>query len=204
MNKFSLTWRNIDLRLVQLIKKIPPGSIIYGIPNGGAILAGYLVSRNPSLKLATQAANATVLIDDIIDSGATRKKYKDSNPRIPFLALIDKLGMDLDLKDIWYEFPWERDHPNADSATDAVVRQLQYIGEDVAREGLKDTPKRVVKAWDHLFAGYNIKEKDVITTFEDDTCDEMVVLSNIEFYSTCEHHLLPFYGKSPYRIYTRW
>lgn len=77
-----------------------------------------------------------------------------------------------------------------------VVRQLiQCIGDDPEREGLKDTPKRVVRSWATLFGGYLIDPKEALsTTFTDVKCDEMVVLRNIEFYSTCEHHMLPFFG----------
>jgi GTP cyclohydrolase I len=72
---------------------------------------------------------------------------------------------------------------------------LKCIGEDPNREGLLDTPDRVVKSWDELFAGYNQNPQDFITTFSEvENYDEMVLLRNIEFYSFCEHHVLPFTG----------
>ncbi|RLF30321.1 MAG: GTP cyclohydrolase I FolE [Thermoplasmata archaeon] len=77
-----------------------------------------------------------------------------------------------------------------------VVRMLQYIGEDVQREGLLETPERVVRSWYKLYGGYRQDPKDILKTFEDDSSDEMVVLKDIEFYSTCEHHILPFFGKA--------
>jgi len=79
-----------------------------------------------------------------------------------------------------------------------LIRELLIaIGDDPEREGLKGTPERVVKSWSELFAGYHIKEKEVFSTmFEDGACDEMVVLKDIDFSSTCEHHLLPFIGKA--------
>lgn len=73
---------------------------------------------------------------------------------------------------------------------------LDYIGEDVEREGLIDTPKRVVKSYQEIFSGYAQKPEDHLTVFEDGACDEMVVLKDIEFYSFCEHHMLPFFGKA--------
>jgi len=70
------------------------------------------------------------------------------------------------------------------------------VGENPDREGLRGTPTRVLKSWEKLFGGYSQEAQDVLTTFEADTCDEMVLLKDIEFYSTCEHHLLPFFGKA--------
>ena len=72
---------------------------------------------------------------------------------------------------------------------------LEFIGEDVSREGLLDTPSRIVRSWDRLYGGYNQNPADILkTTFKEGSCDEMVILKNIEFYSTCEHHMLPFFG----------
>jgi GTP cyclohydrolase I len=75
----------------------------------------------------------------------------------------------------------------------AVRGILRMIGEDPNREGLIETPRRVVDSWAELFGGYDQKVEDVMTVFQD-TCDEMVILRNVEFYSTCEHHMLPFTG----------
>lgn len=72
---------------------------------------------------------------------------------------------------------------------------LRYIGEDPDREGLRKTPERMVLSWLRLFQGYSMKAEDVMTTFVDGACQEMVILKNIEFYSTCEHHFIPFFGK---------
>lgn len=78
-----------------------------------------------------------------------------------------------------------------------LVRSLlEYIGEDPEREGLRDTPKRVVKSYKKLFSGYDQKPEDVLTVFGDELYDEMIVVKAIEFYSMCEHHMLPFYGKA--------
>ncbi|RAX54240.1 GTP cyclohydrolase I FolE [Helicobacter sp. 16-1353] len=72
---------------------------------------------------------------------------------------------------------------------------FKIIGEDSQREGLKNTPNRVIKSWEQLYSGYLKNPKDILqTTFSEGSCDEMVVLKNIEFYSMCEHHILPFFG----------
>jgi len=71
-----------------------------------------------------------------------------------------------------------------------------YDGEEL-REGLKNTPKRVVKSWKELYAGYSQNPKDVLNaTFNGEGYDGIVLLRDIEFYSTCEHHMLSFAGKA--------
>lgn len=72
---------------------------------------------------------------------------------------------------------------------------LVYIGENQFREGLLDTPKRVVKMWDEIYKGYGQDPADVLTTFDSGTYDQMVILKDAELYSMCEHHMLPFIGK---------
>ena len=73
-------------------------------------------------------------------------------------------------------------------------RILEYIGEDPERVGLIETPKRMRKAWDEIFAGYKTDPKSLVKCFTKGTCEEMVILKNAEFYSTCEHHFFPFFG----------
>lgn len=81
-------------------------------------------------------------------------------------------------------------------AMEVVKEQLYLIGEDIYREGLIDTPKRVVKSWQELFSGYGKDPKDLLTVFDADGCDQIVLLKDIEVYSMCEHHMLPFFGKA--------
>ena len=78
---------------------------------------------------------------------------------------------------------------------EAAVRELLYaIGEDPEREGLRDTPARVARAYREMFAGLFMEPKDVLTTTFDLGHQEMVLVRDIEVYSTCEHHLVPFHG----------
>ncbi len=79
---------------------------------------------------------------------------------------------------------------------DLIVRLLSELGEDPAREGLRDTPKRVEKALRFLTSGYAADIDEVINNalFTVDY-SEMVIVKDIDFYSLCEHHLLPFFGK---------
>lgn len=76
-----------------------------------------------------------------------------------------------------------------------ILQEIEWY--DVAREWLQDTPKRVAKAMEKVFEWYNQKPEDIMTVFENESqwIDQIVWLSNIEFYSFCEHHLLPFFWK---------
>jgi GTP cyclohydrolase I len=79
-------------------------------------------------------------------------------------------------------------------ATNAVRVLLSWIGEDVTREGLRDTPRRVAKAFREMTAGLHMNPAEVLGTVFQETSDQMVVVRGIRFSSMCEHHLLPFTG----------
>ena len=76
----------------------------------------------------------------------------------------------------------------------AVKEILVAIGEDPERDGLRDTPARVARAYAEQFAGLRQRPQDVLTTVFDADHDEMVIVRDIEVYGTCEHHLVPFIG----------
>lgn len=78
---------------------------------------------------------------------------------------------------------------------EAAIRELLLaIGEDPGREGLRETPARVARAYREMYAGLFMDPKDVLTTTFDIGHQEMVLVRDIEVYSTCEHHLVPFHG----------
>ncbi|MCD9145254.1 GTP cyclohydrolase I FolE [Streptomyces albireticuli] len=79
-------------------------------------------------------------------------------------------------------------------AENAVRELLIAVGEDPDREGLRETPARVARAYKEIFAGLWQEPEDVLTTTFDLGHDEMVLVRDIEVYSTCEHHLVPFHG----------
>lgn len=160
---------------------------IYGIPRGGMICTAFLNKA----QVVHEPERATLFIDDIIDSGRTRKKFRELYPTVPFHALVDKTKKDKDLG--WVVFPWEN---NEDGADDIIVRLLQYIGEDPTREGLLETPKRALKAWKHWTKGYAEDPKEIAKAFTDgaENVDEMVVVKEIPIWSMCEHHMAPFFG----------
>jgi GTP cyclohydrolase I len=83
-----------------------------------------------------------------------------------------------------------------DKMIELIKQQLHFIGENPDREGLKETPQRILKSWDELYAGYNMNAIQILKTFQEGVCDELVLLKDIEFFSTCEHHMLPFFGSA--------
>jgi len=84
-----------------------------------------------------------------------------------------------------------------DTFENAVKEMISYVGEDPTREGLIKTPQRVRKAYEFMFGGYNQNAKEILqTALFTSSNDEMVLIKDIEFYSTCEHHLLPIIGRA--------
>ena len=86
----------------------------------------------------------------------------------------------------------------AQDIEDKIRGLIRYIGDDPDREGLVETPKRIRQMWETIFGGYHQEDPATFLgkTFElKEESGEMILLKNIEFYSTCEHHMLPFFGK---------
>ncbi len=78
----------------------------------------------------------------------------------------------------------------------AVSDILIAIGEDQNREGLKDTPRRVARMYEEIFSGVQKDPRKELKTYKTKNEDEMIIIKDIPFYSVCEHHLLPFFGKA--------
>lgn len=79
-----------------------------------------------------------------------------------------------------------------------IQRLLEYIGENPLREGLKDTPERVIRMFAELFRGYDAKQKPKITTFAngiDGIAYDNMIIDEGDYYSLCEHHMMPFFGR---------
>jgi GTP cyclohydrolase I len=188
MEKYFMTWNEVYQRVHRMLEGIHcnPSTKMYGVPRGGIIPAALtrMACETPEV--------ADYFVDDIIDSGRTREKYINKYHH-PFLALVNKQEEDVDLG--WVVFPWEFQQMET-GPEDAVVRILEYIGEDTKRDGLKDTPRRVLKALEEMTSGYKRKPCDILSTQFDVAYDEMVVLRGIRFSSLCEHHLLPFTGEA--------
>ena len=88
--------------------------------------------------------------------------------------------------------------PSRSEAEAAVRTLIAYIGDNPAREGLLDTPKRVVSAFEELYGGYRESAADVLdrTFAEMGSYDDLVLVRNIPFHSHCEHHMMPFWGRA--------
>lgn len=76
-----------------------------------------------------------------------------------------------------------------------VKEILRLIGEDVDREGLKETPARVTRMYEEIFGGYEVDPRDVLGVTFDEAHEELVIVKDITYYSLCEHHMAPFFGK---------
>jgi GTP cyclohydrolase IA len=95
-----------------------------------------------------------------------------------------------------YDYLNDLNNPNRRGVIENLIEVLSYIGEDPLREGLLETPERVLRSYDCLYSGYKKDPAEVFKVFDLEEYDEMILLKNVEFYSTCEHHMLPFFGKA--------
>lgn len=171
--EYIISWKEI----IERVSKFDKSLKYYGVPRGGQYISAML---NP----VDTIEEADVIIDDLIDSGRTMDRYCHYNK--PFVALFDK-RTEPELKDKWLVFPWElKEEP----AEDNFVRILQSIGEDPHREGLKETPKRYLK----FMREFTEPKEFNFTSFDAEGTDEMIIQTNIPFYSLCEHHTVPFFG----------
>jgi len=166
---------------------------LFGVPRGGLVpayaVARELVRAGKEAEVVGDVCCVDAILDDILDSGKTRERFQAMCPGACFKTLYTARAGE------WLVFPWEA--TLAGSAEDIPRRMLQFVGEDAQRDGLRDTPRRVVASWSELFSGYGANPAEELRTFENEEgYNEMVVLRDIEFYSTCEHHLLPFFGRA--------
>lgn len=198
MNKVFLTWQDCELKARRMAEEMNrqwniDHFVLYGIPRGGIPVALLLQKSLNALgrmaDITHIAEEANVFVDDIVDSGKTKQKYKEKFGDILFVSMIES-----NEQKNWYVFPWEIGTED-NGPEENIVRLMQYIGEDVDREGLIETPQRVIRSYEKLFGGYRMNPADIMKTFTEGACKDMVLLKNIELYSTCEHHMLPFHGR---------
>ena len=158
--------------------------LIWGVPRGGEHIAKILLDEGLAMVSKKLNDSVDVIVDDIVDSGKTQDYYEGITNGY-FWAPYKSEG-------VWYTFPWEEAQKY--EAERLITRIIQHIGDDPERPGLKETPQRVVKSWEELFSGYKGAAVDYVKLFKSDSRD-LVICKDIEFYSMCEHHMLPFLGK---------
>jgi len=180
----------INKRLIANPARPFPG--IYGVPTGGCFVAQEVSRLFGALPL-DEPAEGCIVLDDVVDSGKTLERYPDALQRDAMYRKPTSpanLAPEAATARGWIKFPWE----HSSTPEDAVVRLLEYIGEDPTRDGLAKTPSRVCRALAEMTEGYKQDPVEVLGTRFESTWDEMVVLRGIRFSSLCEHHILPFTG----------
>lgn len=198
VNGTALSWIDVQSAALGLATRARRRGLprsVYGVPTGGAPVA-VLVAGLLRVDLADEPGPDVLVVDDLIDTGRTLRPYFEQGLVVD--ALYRKpwsphdLAPDAEQRDTWLRFPWER----AEGApVDAVIRLLQYIGEDPTREGLAATPGRVIKALQELTRGYRDDVASILSTdFGVAHSGEIVLSTRLPFVSMCEHHLLPFEG----------
>lgn len=122
------------------------------------------------------------------------RETKGSDPLVPFEPNLNE--NDSPDGGAAVKLPGLMDEEKIQEFASLVTRQLELLGEDPARDGLQKTPLRVAKAFEFLTRGYHQCPKKILNdALFDVQSDEMVIVKDIDFYSLCEHHLLPFFGK---------
>lgn len=193
----ALSWLQLREAVAALAQKLEVAAVVYdsvwGIPTGGAIIA-LLLAEQTGRRIVDEPRPGTLICDDICDSGETLGPFAGTYPTAvlhvrPRSRALPTVG--LHETDAWVKYPYEKAEA---PGQEVVTRMIELVGDDPRREGLRETPARVVRAWSELFAGY--KAAPMLTTFDDGSYDEIVISRDITFCSVCEHHWLPFYGRA--------
>lgn len=197
MIQITITYQEIEHRAREIVSRWAGEGLtsVWGVPRGGCVPAA-LVASGLRLPLVQEPTDGTLVIDDLVDSGRTMLRFAGwptdalfRKPHSPIAA-----APSASLIDAWVVFPWEIGEEAG--PTDAVVRLLEFIGEDPTRDGLLATPDRVVRSFQEMTAGYGQDPAEILSTTFDATYDEMVIVRDLPFSSLCEHHLLPFTGSA--------
>ena len=207
-----LTWAQVKERITNLTERIDQfwevspffrSPHLWGIPRGGGYVAAMLAERG--YDVVTSPNEADIAVDDIIDSGKTAREVA-ARYQLTTIPLIDKRTDSANPKDryagvtpaTWVVFPWEGVEGWELDGEHIITRLLEWLGEDPNRSGLLETPARAAKAWKERCWGYSVdpdKAHETLKTFVlEPPYEGKVLLENIAFNSTCEHHLLPFKG----------
>ena len=196
----KITFEEYDNAISLLAQKIKASGKKYtavcGIPRGGYYPAIQL-SNILGIPAITSPISGVLVVDDIMDSGATLTPYTQDKA-VVYCKDIEKA----EKSGIFYAEPFNEwlDIPDEKGCgiEDHIRRILEYIGENPNREGLIGTPDRIVRMWKEIFRGYDPSQKPKITVFDNGkdgiTYDNMVIDEG-KFVSNCEHHCVWFWGK---------
>lgn len=207
-NRCFLTWEEIDRQIERIRDTLPTPIHVWGVPKNGTIIAarmsrfsGVELLNAPPFGDALSNNLNVVILDDVVDSGVTMQRWvdrlKDSPTPRYFRALYSKptspdpRSFHSEVISGWIVFPWEYDEAPAE---DAARRLIEVAGEDPRREGLMETPRRMISALGELTRGYNEDPREILGKVFTEKCDQMVIVKDIPFWSLCEHHMLPFHG----------
>jgi GTP cyclohydrolase I len=163
---------------------------LFGIPRGGVHIAQLLVHLRDCY-MVDDPHLADYLVDDVYDSGRTSEAWLKEYPAARFWVAYDKRQSQYAGQ--WLVFPWEK-YQAERPAEDSAARLLESLGIDLGTDGTRETPERMVKALREMTEGYSQDPESILTKRFAADYDEMVVVRDIQFYSLCEHHVLPFYG----------
>lgn len=203
LNKVKIDYAYYETAIIALAENIKNTGrrydAIYPIPRGGyftAIELGKFLNLNIECDNSKITDN-TLIVDDICDSGKTIANFKNCDTAVAFVKLrsqnkVTFYGSIVPESD-WLIFPDEHDI----TIEDNIVRILEYIGENPNRKGLLGTPDRVVRMYGEIFRGYDPSMKPKITVFDngsDGIAYNNMVIDEGNFYSMCEHHMMPFFG----------
>ena len=186
-----LDWDDVQGLLAALGDRLAEDAVVWGVPRGGSHVASMLSARGVPVALAPE--EATIAVDDVIDTGRTAERVR-RRYGIETLALVTRRE-----GEPYYLFPWERAELDAGMDADArdhVTRLLLLLGDEPQRAELQDTPDRVVESWKTLYAGYRSEPAELRASLNwfSEVTPELIVVRDIAFLSTCEEHLLPFFG----------
>ena len=164
---------------------------LFPVARGGVPIA-LLLSQKLGLPVVDELKPNSLVVDDLIDGGKTLEQFPDNHKAVLYAKEYSPKISHYSVKLVegWVQFPWEKE--GREDAAENFRRILEYLGEDPTREGLLDTPKRYIKFMEQFLS----KDEFNFTAFENEGTDEMVIQKDIHFYSLCEHHTAPFFGKA--------
>lgn len=192
----KIDFENYDNAIEALAEKITASGKQYAslmpIPRGGYYPAIKLAELLKLPIITDKPANDTLIVDDIVDSGKTLEPFTQDKAVVYAKSyatdLVQYYGAQMN---DWLLIPDEKEC----GIEDHIRRMIEYIGENPKREGLLGTPDRIVRMWHEIFRGYDVEQKPKITTFKNEDKISDIIFDSGDYYSMCEHHMLPFFGK---------